>query len=390
MRLCPVKELEEDMILGKSIYQLNGKLLLGSGFRISQQMKEKLIERGYTHVYIMEDGTEEVVPEELLSDAVSFEAKNRLSSKIFDIQNQQELKNASVEKASNLIDSGYLKNVNVSYDMKKIVEEILKDISSAGSILLNSVMIKTADTFFLDHALNTTVLAILLGRQYRFSSKELMSLGLGAFLHDIGKIVIRQMNESGDLNKERALYKEHPSFGYMILNNSANISPLETQIVNQHHEHQDGTGFPLGLKGDNLPPVKSVDRVTKGRIFRLAEVCSVANAFDNLAYNPKERIQKDPIDAIRSIILKAGTYFNKDVVRMLLRVVPYYPVGATIKVIDVPDPGLVGYYGVVARLGEENINKPMVILTKDRFLKKIKPLVVNTSEFPKVELKLVL
>ena len=106
MRMIPVKDLEDDMVLGKSIYQLNGKLLLGAGFRIDSQMKAKLIERGYTHVYIVEEGTDDVVPEEIVSEQVSFEAKNQLAGKIYDIQNQTEFKSASVAQATQrLLDS---------------------------------------------------------------------------------------------------------------------------------------------------------------------------------------------------------------------------------------------------------------------------------------------
>ena len=67
MRLCSIHEFEEDTVLGRSIYQSNGKLLLGAGYRINEAMKAKLIERGYTHVYVMEEGTEDVVPEDVIS-----------------------------------------------------------------------------------------------------------------------------------------------------------------------------------------------------------------------------------------------------------------------------------------------------------------------------------
>ncbi|MCD6308321.1 MAG: HD domain-containing protein [Candidatus Latescibacteria bacterium] len=388
MRLCAVKDLEEGMVLGKSIYQPNGKLLLGAGYRIDTVMMGKLAGRGYTHVYVMEEGTEDVVPEDIISDEVSFQAKNRLAGKVLDIRNQKEFQDATVDQATRLIEKGYLKSVNITYDMRKIVEEILKDVSAAGAKLMNTVMVKTADTYFMDHALNVTVLAIMMGKKYRFHKKEIMSLGLGCFLHDIGKTIIEQMKGAKDAARASELYREHPTFGYLILNNSPNVSPLETQIVNQHHEQQDGGGFPIGLKGENIPPIKMTNRKMKGFIFRLAEICSVANAFDNIVFNPYEKDQKSPDKAIKQLILEAGSKYNKDVVRTLLKVVPYYPVGATVKVIDIVDPGLVGYVGVVARIKEGNINKPTIILTKNKFLKKIKPIVVDTSNFSHVELKL--
>ncbi|MBA7592602.1 hypothetical protein ES708_34791 [subsurface metagenome] len=185
------------------------------------------------------------------------------------------------------------------------------------------------------------------------------------------------------------MYREHPTFGYLLLSKSPLVTPVEKQIVNQHHECQDGSGFPIGLTGQNLPPKKDVAREGKGQIYRLAEICSVADAFDNMVYNPNEDDLKAPDQAIKEIISKSGTVFNKDVVQTLLSVVPYYPIGAGIKVIDIVDPNLIGCRGVVAKINKDNINKPVIILTHDKFLKKIKPSVIDTSRLKTINLKLI-
>lgn len=343
MRLCSVHEFEDEAILGRSIYQINGKLLLGAGFRINQMMKEKLVERGYTHVYVMEEGTEDVMPEDVISDEIRMQARAKLSDKIFEIKNQAEFRDLSSTKATELIQKGYLRKVNITYDMRLIVEEIMKDISAAGAKFLNTVMIKSVDTYFLDHAINTTVLAILIGRKYRFSKTELMSLALGTFLHDIGKIVIEQIKDSDDPNTAQTLYREHPTFGYLLIRDSADVTPMETQIVNQHHEYQDGSGFPIGLQGQNLPPIKPISREGKGQIFRFAEICCVANAFENLAYNPKKKESINLDQAVKMMIIDSGKRFNRDVVQTLLQVVPVFPVGATVKVLDIVDPHLITF-----------------------------------------------
>ncbi|MCE5249103.1 HD domain-containing protein [bacterium] len=389
MRLCSIEECEDE-VLGKSIYQDNGKLLLGAGYRISGTIKAKLLERGHSHVYVMEEGTEEVIPEDVISDEIRSQAKLEYANKINAITKQAEFKDLTYEKAVELLDKGYLKDVKITYDMRIIVEEILKDISSAGSKFLNAVMIKSDETYFLDHAVNVTVLSILLGRRYRFSKPELLSLALGSFLHDIGKIIIEQLKEAQQPKRAASLYKEHPTFGYLLIRDSSDVSPMETQIVNQHHEYQDGSGFPIGLKGQNLPPVKPVVRENKGYIYRLAEICCVANAFDNYVFNPKKEKQLSPEQSIKQIILDSEKIYNRDIIQTLLQVVPIYPVGTTIKVINIVDPHLVGYVGVVAKINDENINKPVIILTKNKFMKKIKPMIIDTSKFTTVELQILL
>ncbi len=389
MRLISVEELETGMILGKSLYEPNGKLLLGAGFRINYDMKNKLMSRSYSHVYIMEEGTEDVVPEDIISDEIKFQAKSKLSSKIAEIERQAKFRDISISKARRLIEEGYLKDINIPISMRTIVDEILKDISAVGAKFAPMVMVKSRDTYFLDHAFNTTVLSILLGKHYRFTKPELKSLALGSFLHDMGKVVLNQISKSGSPGKVASLYKEHPTFGYLLLSNSGvSVTPMETQVVNQHHELQDGSGFPIGLKGSNQPPVK-LSVSDKGQIFRLAQICCVTNAFDNLVFNPLEKKQIPQDQAIRKIIIEAGAKYNQHIVQTLLKVVPRYPVGVYIRVLDIVDPHLIGYRGVVAKINEENINRPIIILTKDRFQKKIKPMVIDTSKFRHVDLELV-
>ena len=93
---------------------------------------------------------------------------------------------------------------------------------------------------------------------------------------------------------------------------------------------------------------------------------------------------------IKQIILNSEKIYNRDIVQTLLEIIPFYPVGTAIKVIDIVDPHLVGYSGVVAKVNEENINNPVIILTKNRQQKKIKPMIIDTSKFSKVELQLIL
>lgn len=391
MRLCSINECEGE-VLGKSIYHSNGKLLLGAGYRISGQIRAKLLGRGFSHVYIMEEGTEGVIPQDVISDEVRLQSKAQFADKISEVRQQSEFKDLSREKAVELLENGYMKDIHITYDMRMIVEEILKDISAVGAKFLNTVMIKSEDTYFFDHAINVTVLAIMMGRKYRFDKQELISLALGSFLHDIGKVIIDQIKGPDKPQKEKNLYNEHPTFGYLLLQNSPDVTPMETQIVNQHHEYQDGSGFPIGLKGENLPPIKPIVREMKGHIFRLAEICCVVNAFDNMVYNPRKGPQKQMTteQAIKQIIIESERLYNRDIVQTLLQVVPIYPVGATIKVMNIVDPHLVGYVGVVAKINNKNINKPVIILTKNKFMKKIKPMIIDTSKFTIVDLQIML
>ncbi len=390
MRMIPLKDVQYNMILGKSIYGFNNKLLLGAGFRLTPPIKKKLIEKGYNYLYIMEEGTEEVVPEDIISDEIRIQAKIKFTDEAEKMESFFKFQDMSRSKVYDLLNKDYLKEINLTYEMRKVVDDILKDISTAGAKFMNSLMLKSKDTYLIDHSINTTVLAILIGQRYRFNKSELSDLALGVFLHDFGKIIIEKLKDSSNPEMAEELLKEHPTFGYLLFKNSQNSSPIVSQVINQHHENQDGTGYPIGLKGQNLPPTSTINRETKGYIFRLAEICSVADAYDNLSMNPEEKKQAPPSEAMKQLVVDAGTKYNKDIVKVLAKIIPHYPVGAFVKITNIIDPSLIGYTSVVSKLNENDLNKPVIILIFDRTKKRIKPRMIDTSKLTKIELELLL
>ena len=389
MRLCSVKDLKPGDVLGKSIFHSNNRLLLGAGFRITNLIKEKLIEKGYSHIYIMEKGTEEVIPEDIISEEVQNEAKSKLENEVNKINESAKFREMSYTKVIETLEKGRLKDIEVSYEMKKIVKEIIDEITSTDIKFMTTIMPKSKDTFFFDHAINTTVLAILIGKKFRFVKKELIDLALGAFLHDIGKVIIEQLGSQQDDRGFVDYYKEHPTFGYLLLSNDRSVSSLVLQSVYQHHEQQDGKGFPIGLKGDNQPPIK-MRKQKKGMIFRYAEICCVADAYDRILLNPMNEKKMGPSDVIKKLLHGAETIYNKSIVETLTELVPVYPVGSFIRINNIIDPSLIGCYGVVANINEENLKRPKIIITANKYRKKIKPIIIDTSKLTHLDLKLII
>ncbi len=390
MRMCPTRDLAEGMVLGKSIYQPNGKLLLGAGFRLSYDVRSKLADRSIPYVYIMEEGTEDVVPEDVISDEVRLQSAAVLNEQSTRIQKQLQFQNVTRERLYDIIKNGFLRDVNITRDVRSTVEEILKDISSAGVKFMSSLSFKAKDTYLLDHAVNTAILAILIGRKFRFSPPELMELALGSYLHDFGKIIVEKIRTASNSNLADELLAEHPTFGYLLLKNNRDASPVVCQIVNQHHEHQDGSGYPIGLRGQNLPPLKNIARETKGMIFRMAEVCCVANAFDRMVMNPGAEMKRSPSDALKELIIGAGVLYNKEIVAAVHGIVPHFPVGAYVRIKSMPDRSLTGFRGVVAKVNENTLDKPLIILIQDRTAQRITPMALDTAIIPGIELDLMM
>ena len=181
-----------------------------------------------------------------------------------------------------------------------------------------------------------------------------------------------------------------PTFGYLLLRNDPSVSPLETQIVNQHHEFQDGSGFPIGLKGQNLPPIRDISREPKGHIFRFAEITCVVNAYDNMVLNPCNGQKLTPQDVIKRMVMDAGSKYNNDIVDMLCSSIAVFPVGAYVKIMNIVDPTLIGSCGVVVKTNQHHPDRPVVIVTTNKFRKKIKPVMIDTSHLAHITLKLLI
>jgi putative nucleotidyltransferase with HDIG domain len=152
------------------------------------------------------------------------------------------------------------------------------------------------------HCHRVAELAVQLGRQMGLSEKDLVVLEHGARLHDIGKLGIPDtvLMKPGPLSpEERQTMERHPEIGCQIV---AHIDFLQDAlpIIRHHHEHWDGSGYPYGLQGTDIP--------------LLARVFSVVDAFDAQAhvrpYNTKPSVEK----ALASILAHRGTWFDPQAV----------------------------------------------------------------------------
>ena len=106
--------------------------------------------------------------------------------------------------------------------------------------------------------------------------------------------------------------------------------------------------------------------------------------------NPFYPKEFTPRTVIKRLIGVAGSILNKDVVKSLVSVVPIYPVGVYVKVLEIDDRSLLGHYGVVAEVSENNLSRPVIILVTDKQLKKVRPIRVDTAELKKVKFELML
>jgi HD-GYP domain-containing protein (c-di-GMP phosphodiesterase class II) len=276
----------------------------------------------------------------------------------------------------------YLNKYILNSGVLRALEHFIDEILNQPSMVLNVSALSKSPGDLFTHAINVMVTALCLGRKFRFSYDEMKQLGIGAINYDLGLVAVPEaiLEKQGDLTEEEyRIYEQHTVFGYIMLSQNPSIPPTSSAVALQHHEHQNGTGFPRGIKGENRPPLKDFSR--KNVIHRFAEIVAVADNYDMLitgrnGYGHKHTVR----DALKKIIQMGGARLNSEIVKTLVSIVPVYPVGARIRIINAPVPQLVGYNGVVAKDNTDCLEQPQIILYETRNHSRVTPVLIDLAK----------
>src|SRR5215211_6623144 len=173
------------------------------------------------------------------------------------------------------------------------------------SILVDTTTPK--DHYTTDHALQVAHLSWLVGRELGLNEEELEWLVHGALLHDVGKLGVADaiLEKLGPLTAEEwKVVKRHPEVGARM------IEPLESlrkavPVIRHHHERPDGSGYPDGLEGDEIPLA--------------ARIVAATDAYDAMVRSRPYRERRSPTEAIGELTRGAGSQFDSEVVAILAR-----------------------------------------------------------------------
>ncbi len=172
------------------------------------------------------------------------------------------------------------------------------------------------------HALNVTVVALLMGRVAGFDAAEMADLGVGALLHDIGKVELPDRVRHADeafTAAELNLYREHVRHG-VALGQRMGLAPGALAVLAQHHEHADGSGFPL------RPPAD--------RIAMAARIVALVNRYDNLCNPAVPARALTPHEALSTLFAASRRKFDADVLARFIRMMGVYPAGSLVQLTD--------------------------------------------------------
>ncbi len=292
MRYLPIEEAQPGMLLASDIYDAIGRTLIGQNCELTADYINSLKERGIVGVYIEDDLSRDIRLEQAITERVRQEGMDCVAKKDVD---------GCIRVAGRIVDE-IIEKGNVSFDIADL---------------------RSYDNYTFAHSVNVAVLSAAIGMGMRMERSELVNLVTAALMHDLGKLEIPMeiLNKPARLTKEEyAIMKSHAEFSYQLLSARWDISAHVKSAVLFHHENEDGSGYPQGLEGAEIP--------------LFAKILHVADVYDALRSKRPYKKPYAPNEAAEYLMGGCGILFDLSIVEKLLACVPLYPKGSEVELSD--------------------------------------------------------
>lgn len=225
-----------------------------------------------------------------------------------------------------------------------LVDGVLQD----QNAMLALTMIKSYDEYLFTHSVNVGVLCIALGQALGLDSESIKELGLGALLHDIGKVHWPEglyRKPRGFTDEEWALVQRHPLDGAQIVEKMGSVSQAILEVVLEHHLRYDRKGYPV------------VDPDKEPGFFGM--IAQIADAYDAITTTRVYQNAFEPSRAVARMQTLAGTVFDPKLIEVFVRMVGIYPVGSLVRLSS-------GEMALVVKANPTDSSRPIARLLFDR------------------------
>lgn len=285
MRFIQTAELKPGMIVARDLVNGTRTYMVRTDVELTESLIELIKEKGYQGLYIKDKFSEDVEINETIS---------------------QELFQSAIEAVSDE-DIGSMVNV---------ATKMVSEISYSENMSVDLFDLRSFDDYTYHHSVNVAVLSTIVGKKLGLSSNDLNLLAQAAICHDLGKSKIPEdvLNKPGKLtDAEFKLIQNHPRYTFDILSANNQTSALVKQAALCHHENENGTGYPFGKVGDEIP--------------YFARIIHAVDVYDALTSKRPYKEPYAPADAFEYLISGKEVLFNSQIVDTMLTVIPAYPPG---------------------------------------------------------------
>jgi len=213
-------------------------------------------------------------------------------------------------------------------DIKSAMNNMVHSFMSSSDASVGLINIRKVEVYTVEHAVNVAILMMAFEKNLTYDAERLMQVGLGGLLMDIGKARLPPyiVNKPSMLTeKEHAIACRHVQLSLEVLSNIPDVSDVTLQIVAEHHERMDGSGYPAGKKGDDIS--------------LYGQMAAIADAYDSLTSARAYKRGVSPHAALNRII-RNRAHYNNALAQQFVNCIGIYPVGSLVALSD-------GHFAVV-------------------------------------------
>lgn len=371
MYRCDTDRLQPGMTIGRDVRDDNGTILLRGGVALEGSYIAALQRRGQRGVMVLDGIADDVPPRDVVAEPLRTSVTTHLRT-LFEATAEHCTYDVA---ADGLTVDGTIAHLGRSSipdataaavnalrgDVARLLDDVLEAPAEASLITL-----KGHNDYTYHHSVDVAAVGAVLGARAGLQKWDLEELVLGCLLHDIGKVHIDNaiLDKPGPLTDEEfAEVQRHPELGFEIVRRLPIQSIIPAHVCFQHHERQDGGGYPRGLVGSNRAVRRSAERLSGRRLLLMAEVAAVADVYTALVSDRAYRKALRHDVAADLIAGMAGRHLNRELVDLFLETVPRFPVGHWVEVVS---PGAhTGWRGVVEDVPPGAMAEPTVRLLVD-------------------------
>jgi putative nucleotidyltransferase with HDIG domain len=244
-----------------------------------------------------------------------------------------------------------------------LVEEISDSVSRNPGALISLARLKTVDDYTYMHSVAVCAMMVALAKQLGLDEAQTRSAGLAGLLHDLGKALMPMavLNKPGKLtDAEFTIIKSHPVEGHKMLLGGVNVDPMVLDVCLHHHEKTDGSGYPSGLKADEIS--------------LFAKMGAVCDVYDAITSNRPYKLGWDPAESLRKMAEWTRGHFDPTVFQAFVKSMGIYPVGSLVRLTS-------GRIGVVVEQTAKSLTTPRIkVFFSTKSNMRILPQVIDLSQ----------
>ena len=251
---------------------------------------------------------------------------------------------------------------------RQLVEEISDSVARNPGALISLARLKTVDDYTYMHSVAVCAMMVGLAKQLGLDEEQTRLAGMAGLMHDLGKALMPMdvLNKPGKLTEaEFSIIKTHPVEGHRMLLTGRDVSPLVLDVCLHHHEKTDGSGYPKGLKADEIS--------------LFAKMGAVCDVYDAITSNRPYKSGWDPAESLRKMAEWSNGHFDGKVFQAFVKSLGIYPIGSLVKL-------TAGRLGVVVEQTGKSLTTPSVkVFFSTKSNMRIVPEVIDLSQQGAVE-----